>query len=267
MVSALMYHDINRLPSIAKRSWNEIDIDTFKKQIFTIQKNNFRGISISQINKMIIDEYAKNDERYVCITFDDGYKSFINYAVPILQAYEYNATVFVIVSRIGKDGYLSWKDIIELNHMGFDVQSHALSHYPLELLPTSKIKEELYESKNRLQDKIKKEIQFISFPQGSYNDEVLEIAEECGYVGCMTSDVEFINEMKRPFKMGRIPVLRSIDEQRFVSILNCDIKAIRKMYITNRIKWSIKKLLGLENYLKLYTKYYNVQHSIFSNDD
>lgn len=48
-------------------------------------------------------------QAYISITFDDGWDSIYENAFPILQRYNYPATLFVITGKIGKyDNYINW---------------------------------------------------------------------------------------------------------------------------------------------------------------
>jgi peptidoglycan/xylan/chitin deacetylase (PgdA/CDA1 family) len=66
----------------------------------------------------------------VVITFDDGDRSVVDYAYPILQKHGFKATLFVVTSEVGRkwDGVdcLGWDDLRRLRESGvFSIQSHS----------------------------------------------------------------------------------------------------------------------------------------------
>ena len=114
-------------------------------------------------------------ENQVMICFDDGYRG-------IWDCREYLAdngifpTIFVATSLIGKDNYLTREEIEILADMGFSIQSHTVSHLPLTSLDKSKLKSEMLESKQTLEQIVHKDVRQVCLPWGYYNEEVLEVA-------------------------------------------------------------------------------------------
>src|SRR5499427_4742608 len=65
----------------------------------------------------------------VVLTFDDGYKSFKQYAYPVLKELGFTATLFVYTDYVGAGrNALSWQDLRDLAAEGFDVEAHSKSH-------------------------------------------------------------------------------------------------------------------------------------------
>ena len=62
------------------------------------------------------------------ITFDDGNKSDIEVALPILKKYNIKAKFFPIINRIGLQDYMTWDDIQSLMDAGMQIGSHGLDH-------------------------------------------------------------------------------------------------------------------------------------------
>src|ERR1700741_2937317 len=63
------------------------------------------------------------------LTFDDGYRAFIQYAYPVLKELGFTATLFVYTDYIGAGvNALSWADLKKLLADGFDVEAHSKSH-------------------------------------------------------------------------------------------------------------------------------------------
>jgi len=74
--------------------------------------------------------------RTVCITFDDGYRSVHDLALPILRKFELPATVFVTSGFIGADAGNMWNDRIihavqSLPPGSLDLTDIGLENYPL----------------------------------------------------------------------------------------------------------------------------------------
>ncbi len=70
-------------------------------------------------------------DKLVVLTFDDAVKTHYSYVAPLLKKYGFGATFFVCefppnFSDTSK--YMSWKEMAELNSMGFEVGNHTRTH-------------------------------------------------------------------------------------------------------------------------------------------
>src|SRR5581483_9453272 len=80
---------------------------------------------------------AKN--KVIMIGFDDGWKSQIQYAKPILDRYGFKASFFVVCNYVnsGDPARLNWQDIATLQHDQMDIESHTMDHKPLNKMSKS----------------------------------------------------------------------------------------------------------------------------------
>ena len=63
------------------------------------------------------------------INFDDGHKSQLIYAKPILDKYGFKASFFIICGRVGTErSSMNWQDIAELKKDRMDIESHSMTH-------------------------------------------------------------------------------------------------------------------------------------------
>ena len=84
--------------------------------------------------------------------------------------------------------HLSWNQVAELDHNGFEIGSHSIHHSDLTRLKDDLLNRELIESKQRLEDRLGKNTSFISYPFGKYNQKVIDLSKRAGYIracGCL----------------------------------------------------------------------------------
>ena len=74
--------------------------------------------------------------------------------------------------------HLSKSEIIEIRSLGHEIGSHGLTHADLTRLNTKDLSHELHDSKKMLEDIIDKKVTAISFPFGSWNKRVWDLAQE-----------------------------------------------------------------------------------------
>ena len=119
---SLMYHRFNedKYPS------TNIEMDIFKKQI-----NIIRGKNYSFENPKDFDLKFKKPktEKKILITIDDAFSSFYKYAWPYLKENKIPFILFISTEAVGKHGYMSWKQIKEIEKEKFAfLGNHSHSH-------------------------------------------------------------------------------------------------------------------------------------------
>jgi peptidoglycan/xylan/chitin deacetylase (PgdA/CDA1 family) len=172
-----------------------------------------------------LEETFKPDQTYeqkVVITFDDGYEDVYLNAFPILQKYDFTAFIFIITGFVGKPNswdfnlgrkrkrHLSWKQIKEMSQFGFGFGSHTVNHPDLTKIDPvcGGVEYELKKSKDVLEDKLGKEVIFLSYPFGRYNRFVQGEAERLdykrAYTLCSNAKENGFQSQKR--RVQRIPL-------------------------------------------------------------
>lgn len=156
----------------------------------------------------------------ISITFDDGLSSILRNALPELIKREIPTTIFIPAANIAnypkweqKDQEIYYEDKIinsdeinELSDQGVEIASHTLSHADLRAVDLGTVKEELSLSKSMLEEITGKEVVSFSFPYGSYNDDLINLAFNCGYNFVYTTQPEIISIPIKKRVFGRISV-------------------------------------------------------------
>lgn len=175
----LMYHSIGYTSDKSDR--RVIAPEVFAKQMKYLNDKGYNVIPIREAVRYI-EEKKMPPPRTVAITLDDGYEDNYKYAYPVLKRYRIPATIFVITNLVGKSSFMDWDEIKELASSGIvDIESHTLSHPWLTGLDDKKLKEELVESKRVLELNLGKDIDFLCYPMGGYNERVKVFARAAGY--------------------------------------------------------------------------------------
>lgn len=85
-------------------------------------------------------------DRMVVLTFDDATASQYSVVAPLLKEYGFGATFFICEfppSFSDTSKYMNWRQICELDRMGFEVANHTRNHPAIAKLTTDKIVEQL----------------------------------------------------------------------------------------------------------------------------
>ncbi|GAB3370239.1 polysaccharide deacetylase family protein [Massilia agri] len=130
------YHRILALPDPMLES--EPDVSTFRWQMALLARC-FNVLTLPEALAAL--DAGRLPPRAVCITFDDGYRSLYDLALPVLQEFRLPATVFVTSGYI--DGRTMWNDHIieavqELPAGQLDLRDLGLGNYSLRSLEERK---------------------------------------------------------------------------------------------------------------------------------
>lgn len=193
-----MYHSVSK-DSQGIQDHYCVPFEQFKKQIqFLID----RGVHFVA--------FGDRSKTGVALTFDDAYPDNLYLAAPFLYEKKIPFHVFAISSHVKKSNSksLNVNGLRMLNN--FDnctIGGHGRTHRPLATLSLKEASEELLDSKQELEDILGSEVVSMSFPHGSYNEELLKKCQDYGYKICGTSrplpNKLFIDD----FVFHRFPVL------------------------------------------------------------
>src|SRR4030095_13915199 len=96
---------------------------TFREQMLFLKAKGYRVISLREFVEFT-RLGRQLPQRSVVLTFDDGYKSFRQYAYPVLKELGFPATLFVYTDYVGAGrNALSWPGVRGLAAAGFGLQA------------------------------------------------------------------------------------------------------------------------------------------------
>lgn len=208
-VPILMYHHIQDVSP----SFNSIEKGLSLSP--TKLKEEIKYLSDSGYKTAILSELFNDvPEKRVILTFDDGYKDLITSALPVLKQYGFRGVAFIIIDDVGKPGYLNWDDLLSLKNEGWEIGSHTLTHPDLKVSSKEVAEKQIVQSKKILEDRLKININFFSYPAGKYNETTISLVKAAGYIGAVTVEPGRENFIKDIYKLKR---LRIIDTETLAS--------------------------------------------------
>ena len=82
----------------------------------------------------------------------------------------------------GKVDYMNWNDITECVSQGVQIGCHTYSHELLHSLKDeSQLQREIVQSRSDMREKLGRDIDILAFPNGQYNQAVVQLARNAGY--------------------------------------------------------------------------------------
>ena len=120
-------------------------------------------------------------------SFDDGFVSDYDIAMPVLTEHGRVADSFVLAGRIGRPGSLDPPAIRALSASGWRIGSHGFDHVDLTMLGPTGLRRETLEAKCVIEDALGEAVTLFSAPFGRINRRVVEAVLEAGFNELHTS--------------------------------------------------------------------------------
>jgi peptidoglycan/xylan/chitin deacetylase (PgdA/CDA1 family) len=176
----------------AHRDWNGVRIFGYHRvsnddDVFAVTPGAFReqmkllresGVTVLPLRDALDLLADPVRGRFVCVTFDDGYRDNLEHAVPVLEELGLPGTIYVISDVLEGTATFDWysappphltvEDLPRLLESGLiDVQAHSRTHRRLTLLDDNDLRREVAGSKERLEQYVPALTSF-SYPAGIY---------------------------------------------------------------------------------------------------
>ena len=225
-VPILMYHSISDEEEEKINPYYRLATrpSRFAEQMQWLHDLGYKGVSLEEA----LEGMSMHDSRpqlRAAITFDDGYLDFFTEAFPMLQRYEFNATVYLPTGFISNQRKsfqgrecVKWSEVRELAAHGIRFGSHTVNHPKLHALPWSQIQVELAASKESIESSIGKGVDSFSYPyafpqeDGNFSITLKTALHRIGYRSCVTTMIGRMHPGDDYLRLKRIPI-NSLDDK------------------------------------------------------
>ncbi|MFA5927325.1 MAG: polysaccharide deacetylase family protein [Patescibacteria group bacterium] len=199
----LMYHHIREYSFEKDEIGTQLSVSpsTFAKQLDDIAQKGYQTTTFSDLAN------GNMPAKPIILTFDDGYQNFYDNAFPELKKRNMKAELNVITSYVGRDGYVTNDEIIELSENGIEIGAHTVTHPDLSKISEESAKKEIFESKSQLENLLGTTIVTFCYPSGKYNDSIEALTKEAGYKFAITTENK-LSTFNKPFSLQRYRVNR-----------------------------------------------------------
>jgi peptidoglycan/xylan/chitin deacetylase (PgdA/CDA1 family) len=187
LVPILCYHNLG--PQTRGRL--VMSASAFEEQMRYLKREGYHVITLKQFLEFTALR-QQLPRKTVVLTFDDGWKSFKEYAYPILKELGFPATLFIYTDFIGARIALSWAELKELAQEGFDIQAHSKSHDDMRKKPSEseedynrRMQVELVQPPSVLQQRVGTPAKILAYPYGSHDEGLVKRVKEAGYIAAL----------------------------------------------------------------------------------
>lgn len=203
-----MYHSISSGNSL------RVPKSEFAAHMKWLKDNGYVTLSPKEAYQVLATNSTPS-EKYVLITFDDGYTDNYTKAFPILKEYGMKATIFMIEQSIGRPHHLTDAQMDDMMAHGISIESHTIHHLELNRLTQKQQEEELKGSKVFFDQRFSQQTIMVSYPVGRYNEDTLKLAKEAGYEMAVTTEPGHAKKEQGMMSLHRLRISPGLSPESF----------------------------------------------------
>lgn len=203
----LMYHYIEPWPAEASEIRKNLTVrpEDFAAQMAYLHDQGYVTVSLYDLMQALTVG-TPLPEKAVVLTFDDGYRSLMDEAVPEMTRYGYTGTIFVITELMDRefDAYLTWPQAEALHAQGWKIEPHTKTHDELAGQSRDFQLYQMLGSLQTVQAHLGVMPRFFCYPVGKYDDLTLQLAQELNLWGAVTTEPGRWHTLADQYTLSRV---------------------------------------------------------------
>jgi peptidoglycan/xylan/chitin deacetylase (PgdA/CDA1 family) len=203
-VPILMYHVITEAPAGAPYPDLYVSEPDFAGQMRWLARHGYTAVT----QRDLWNHWHRGSalpKKPIVISFDDGYRSVAEAALPHLQKRSWPGVLNLTVKNLRVSGGLSQYRVRTLIAAGWELASHTLTHPNLPGLDEPTLRREVTRSRAVLRSRFGVPVDFFCYPAGRYDSRVIRAVRRAGYLGATTT-VEGLARPGEPYELRRVRV-------------------------------------------------------------
>nr|WP_241737597.1 polysaccharide deacetylase family protein [Neptunicella marina] len=185
--------------------------------------NDYQVINLQQLFEFLQGQ-RELPEKSVVITVDDGYRSYLDVAYPILKKHQFSSTLFVYPEFVGAGLALDWDEIRKLKLDPLvNIQSHSKTHDSLQPDPKGetgqhyqrRLHSEVVETDDIFEKRIGRRSSFFAYPYGNTSPQLIELLQANHYQLAFTVKKGGNANFASPYLLNRTMIYGGDSLERF----------------------------------------------------
>lgn len=221
-IPILLYHSVSK-QNIANPDQWAVSPEVFERHLAFLRKKGYQPLTIDELAQALRTE-QRLPQKPVAITFDDGLEDFLSNALPILEKYDFPATLFVTTGFVGGASHwakrekertrpmLSWRELSSIK--GINIGAHTHNHPQMDLISLSQARNEVATSKKILEKMLNISITTFAYPHGYYSRKVINVLEEVGYTSACIVGHAMATDTDNLYALPRIIIKSDVSTEK-----------------------------------------------------
>lgn len=191
----------------------DISAEDFQNHLQLLQQEGFTVVTLGRVVESLLGGEPL-PARCAVISVDDAYRTFLTTAWPLLQRYNFPATLFVNTDSIGGGEFLSWAELRQLQKDGAEIGNHSASHAHLldrlsgegMLAWEKRVAADIQRAQQALEDNLGGAPTLFAYPYGEYSAALAELVQRLGFRAAFGQQSGVIALNSNRYALPRFPV-------------------------------------------------------------
>jgi peptidoglycan/xylan/chitin deacetylase (PgdA/CDA1 family) len=186
-VPVLMYHVVADPPASATFPDLYVSPAELRAQVRWLAAAGYEAVTLGRV----FDAWhgrATLPRRPIVLSFDDGYRSHVTAALPILAAKGWPGVLNLDLSNLAPSWGISPRGVRRLIAAGWAIDAHSLTHADLASSSGAALAREVSGSRREIRRRFGVLPRFFCYPAGRYDTEAVDAVRAAGYEGATTTN-------------------------------------------------------------------------------
>jgi peptidoglycan/xylan/chitin deacetylase (PgdA/CDA1 family) len=204
-VPILVYHDLG-IPPASDPIPRLYQSDTaFLAEMRWLHQHGFQAVTLDEVMSAWYHG-GRLPRRPIVITFDNGYVPQATLAPAVLSKYGWPG----VLNEITEHHLANWR-LKRLIAIGWEIDSHSLTHPDLTTLTASQLRYQLVASRRFLQRTLHVPVNSFCYPSSRYNAPVIAAVKAAGYANALTENPGLATRAN-PYLLNRFEIEHGVPQ-------------------------------------------------------
>jgi peptidoglycan/xylan/chitin deacetylase (PgdA/CDA1 family) len=206
-VPILVYHVINNAPASTNSPQLYVPVSEFTAQMQALKSAGWHAVTLDQIEASWAHGKALGTTKPIVLTFDVGYASVYNNALPALRQLGWVGVLNYESGGLAvSDGGLADAQVRGLVSAGWELDSEGVNAADLTTLSSSELQTQVAGARQTLQSSYGVHANWYAYPGGSYNSTVIAALKSAGFTGGLTTVAGWASSRESTYALPRLVV-------------------------------------------------------------
>ena len=216
LIKVILYHNITYAEGDGSNPY-AVPVQKFEEQMKWLKVNGYECITVSDMLQKLTEN--SSGKKYAVITFDDGYPDVYIYAFPLLSAFGFPATTYLVAEKIDTLKNITSEMIRDLYDAGWEIGSHSMTHS--DLMNHVDLDSEICGSRNLIAAMTGiplADVVSFAYPYGNADETVITKVWKCGYQSGAGLGQIPVSSSQNPYYFSRHPVTSDMTLEDFTAL-------------------------------------------------
>jgi peptidoglycan/xylan/chitin deacetylase (PgdA/CDA1 family) len=202
-VPILMYHVLADPPAGTPFPELFVKPSDFESEMRWLAGHGYRAVTLHTVWNAWHGRGAL-PRRPIVVSFDDGYRSDVGEALPVLKQHGWPGDLNLKVGNL-EPGDLRPRGVRRLISAGWEIDAHSITHPDLTTVGDAQLKHEVAGSRAAIRLLFHVPVDFFCYPAGRYDARVIAAVRRAGFLGATTTNYG-LAKPGDPYTLGRVRI-------------------------------------------------------------